>query len=62
MIIGGVIIFVFNGVFIYVLGEVFKKYFDMGGIILDFDMERLKKVFKEKFEKGKKVVEDFKKE
>lgn len=61
-IIGGVTISVFNGASTYALGEVFKKHFDMGGTILDFDTERLKKVFKEKFEKGKKVAEDLKKE
>ncbi len=61
-IIGGVTISVFNGASTYALGEVFKKHFDMGGTILDFDTERLKKVFKEKFEKGKKVAEELKKE
>lgn len=61
-IIGGVTISVFNGASTYALGEVFKKHFDSGGTILDFDTERLKKVFKEKFEKGKKVAEDLKKE
>lgn len=60
--IGGVTISVFNGASTYALGEVFKKHFDSGGTILDFDTERLKKVFKEKFEKGKKVAEELKKE
>lgn len=61
-IIGGVTISIFNGASTYALGEVFKKHFDSGGTILDFDTERLRKVFKEKFEKGKKVAEDLKKE
>ena len=61
-IIGGVTISIFNGASTYALGEVFKKHFDMGGTILDFDTDRLRKVFKEKFEKGKKVAEDLKKE
>ena len=61
-IIGGVTISVFNGASTYALGEVFKKHFDSGGTILDFDTERLRKVFKEKFEKGKKVAEEMKKE
>lgn len=56
ILIGGVMVLIFNGVFIYVFGEVFKCYFDLGGIILDFDIECLKKFYKEKFEKGKKVV------
>jgi uncharacterized protein (DUF697 family) len=61
-IIGGVALSVFNGASTYALGEVFKKHFDMGGTILDFDPERVRKTFKEKFEKGKKVAEDLKKE
>jgi len=61
-IIGGVTISIFNGASTYALGEVFKKHFDSGGTILDFDTERLSKVFKEKFEKGKKVAEDLKNE
>lgn len=55
---GGVTVSVFAGASTYALGEVFKKHFELGGTILDFDPERLKKLYKEKFEKGKKVVED----
>lgn len=61
-IIGGVALSVFNGASTYALGEVFKKHFDLGGTILDFDVERVKKTYKEKFEKGKKVAEELKKE
>ncbi|MEM9888049.1 MAG: DUF697 domain-containing protein [Bacteroidota bacterium] len=46
----------------YALGEVFKRHFENGGTILDFDVERLKKVYQEKFEKGKEVAKDLKKE
>lgn len=55
---GGVTVSVFAGASTYALGEVFKKHFEMGGTILDFDPDRLKKLYKEKFEKGKKVAED----
>lgn len=55
---GGVTVSVFAGASTYALGEVFKKHFELGGTILDFDPERLKKFYKEKFEKGKKVAED----
>lgn len=58
-IIGGVTVSVFNGASTYALGEVFKRHFDSGGTILDFDTERLKKVYKEKFEKGKKVAKEW---
>ena len=60
--IGGVTVSVFNGASTYALGEVFKRHFDSGGTILDFDTERLKKLYKEKFEKGKKVAQDWKEE
>lgn len=55
---GGVTVSVFAGASTYALGEVFKKHFDSGGTILDFDPARLKKYYKEKFEKGKKVARE----
>ena len=61
-VIGGVTVSIFNGASTYALGEVFKRHFESGGTILDFDTERLKKVYKEKFEKGKKVVEEWRNE
>jgi hypothetical protein len=61
-IIGGITVSVFAGASTYALGEVFKKHFSSGGTILDFDPERLRKLYKEQFEKGKKVVEELKKE
>ncbi|KAA3623944.1 MAG: DUF697 domain-containing protein [Bacteroidetes bacterium] len=60
--IGGVTLSVFNGASTYALGEVFKKHFAAGGTFLDFDTERLKKYYREKFEKGKKVAEKIKEE
>lgn len=57
-ILGGLTISVFAGASTFALGEVFKKHFDSGGTILDFDPARLKKLYQEKFEKGKKVAED----
>ena len=59
---GGVATSIFSGASTYALGEVFKKHFESGGTILDFDAERLKKYYQEKFEKGKKVAEQLKKE
>jgi len=61
-IIGGITIGIFNGASTYALGEVFKKHFQSGGTILDFDPERFKKMYNEKFEKGKKVAEQLQKE
>jgi len=38
---------------------VFKRHFESGGTILDFDPARLKKMYKEQFEKGKKMAEQW---
>ncbi len=59
---GGVASSIFNGASTYALGEVFKKHLETGGTILDIDTDRLKKFYQEKFEKGKKVAEQLKKE
>lgn len=59
--IGGVTVSAFAGASTYALGEVFKRHFESGGTILDFDMSRLKNLYKEKFEKGKKVAEELRK-
>jgi uncharacterized protein (DUF697 family) len=61
-VVGGVTMAVLSGASSYALGEVFKKHFETGGTFLDFDMDRLTKMYKEKFEKGKKVAEKIKKE
>jgi len=47
---------VLSGGSTYALGEVFKKHFETGGTLLDFDPGRLKKFYDEKFEKGKDVA------
>ncbi len=59
---GGVTVSIFAGASTYALGEVFKKHFESGGTILDFDPARLRKMYKEKFEKGKKVAKEWQKE
>lgn len=61
-VIGGVTMAVLSGASSFALGEVFKKHFETGGTILDFDAKRLKKIYNEKFEKGKKVAEQFQKD
>ena len=60
--IGGVTSAVMAGASTYALGEVFKMHFEMGGTILDFDVERLKKLYQEKFEKGRKVAEEYRRQ
>ena len=61
-VIGGVTMAVLSGASSYALGEVFQKHFETGGTFLDFDPKRLKKMYNEKFEKGKQVAEQIKKE
>ncbi len=61
-VLGGVTTSVFAGASTYALGQVFKTHFEMGGTILDFDPNRLKKMYKEQFEKGKRVAQEWKKE
>ncbi len=60
--VGGLAVSIFNGASTYALGQVFKRHFDSGGTILDFDTDRLKKMYNEQFEKGKKVAENLRKE
>jgi predicted transcriptional regulator len=50
-----------SGASTYALGEVFKKHFETGGTFLDFDPERLRKYYNEKFEKGKEVADELRK-
>ncbi len=61
-VVGGVTLSVLSGASTYALGEVFKKHFETGGTFLDFDPSRLRKFYQEKFEKGKTVATDLKKE
>jgi uncharacterized protein (DUF697 family) len=59
-ILGGVTLAILSGASTYALGEVFKNHFETGGTFLDFDVARLKRMYDEKFEKGKEVAEDLK--
>lgn len=61
-IVGSVTNAVLAGASTYALGQVFKIHFDTGGTILDFDTKRLKKLYDEQFEKGKKVAEELRKQ
>lgn len=61
-IVGSVANAVMAGASTYALGQVFKTHFNTGGTILDFDADRLKKLYKEQFEKGKSVAEELRKQ
>ncbi len=60
--VSGVANAIMAGASTYALGQVFKSHFDTGGTILDFDPDRLKKLYKEQFEKGKKVADELRKQ
>ena len=60
--VGGMAVSIFAGASTYALGEVFKQHFNSGGTILDFDPARLKKLYKEQFEKGKQMAEELRKQ
>jgi uncharacterized protein (DUF697 family) len=61
-IVGSISNVVLAGASTYALGQVFKVHFETGGTILDFDTNRLKKLYNEQFEKGKKVAEELRKQ
>ncbi len=61
-VLGSVSMSVLSGASTYAVGQVFRKHFETGGTILDFDTSRLKKMYDEQFEKGKKVARDLKEE
>lgn len=61
-VLGGVTMAVLSGASSFALGEVFKKHFETGGTFLDFDPQRLKKYYDEKFEKGKEVAKEVQEE
>lgn len=56
--IGGLTLAVLSGGSTYAIGEVFKKHFDTGGTFLDFDPQRIKQYYDEKFEKGKRMAKE----
>ena len=52
-IIGIITLKILSGASSNATGELFKKHFETGGTFLDFNLDRLKKYYDEKFEKGK---------
>ncbi|PHI19527.1 hypothetical protein CEQ90_12575 [Lewinellaceae bacterium SD302] len=61
-VIGGITVAAVNGASTYALGQVFRRHFSTGGTFLDFDTDRLKKMYQEQFEKGKSVATKWKEE
>lgn len=61
-ILGGVALSILSGASTYAVGYAFKKHFEAGGTFLDFDLSKLKKNYKDLFEKGKKVAKEMNEE
>jgi len=61
-ILGGVALSILSGASTYAVGYAFKKHFEAGGTFLDFDLTKLKKSYKELFEKGKSVAKEMNEE
>jgi len=53
---------ILSGASTYALGEIFREHFETGGTFLDFDVDRVRKTYNEKFEKGKEVAKNIKHE
>lgn len=58
-VIGGVTMSVLSGASTYAVGHAFRTHFEKGGTILDIDLNRIKKVYQEKFEKGKEEAKQY---
>lgn len=61
-VIGALTSSVLSGATTYALGHIFRKHFDTGGTILDFDPKRAKSQYDELFEKGKQYVKEVRKD
>lgn len=61
-VIGGVTMSVLSGASTYAVGQAFRTHFEKGGTILDIDLNRIKKVYQEKFEKGKEEARKYNEE
>ncbi|HLU94106.1 MAG TPA: DUF697 domain-containing protein [Membranihabitans sp.] len=61
-VIGGVAMAVLSGASTYAIGHAFRTHFEKGGTILDIDLNRIKKVYQQKFEKGKEEARRYQEE
>lgn len=61
-IVGGVTMSVLSGASTYAVGQAFRTHFEKGGTILDIDINRLKKDYRKKFEKGKEEARRYRDE
>jgi len=60
--VGGVTMSVLSGASTYAVGHAFLTHFEKGGTILDIDLNRIKKVYRDKFEKGKEEARRYQQE
>lgn len=57
-ILGGVTMSALSGAATYALGEVFYKHFESGGSFLNFNPEKVKDFYKERYNEGKKIAKE----
>ena len=60
--VGGVTGALLAGASSYALGQAFKTHLSAGGTFLDIDTDRLRRVYREQFDKGKRVVQEWRKD
>jgi uncharacterized protein (DUF697 family) len=58
---GGVPMVVLSGASTYGMGQVFKKYLEVGGFVNSFSFENAQKIYEEAFERGTSYVQDLQK-
>ncbi|HMS30052.1 MAG TPA: DUF697 domain-containing protein [Saprospiraceae bacterium] len=61
-ILGGITMSTMSGASTFAIGELFKKHFESGGTVLDFDPEAIKSKYNDLFEKGKEYASQLKKQ
>ncbi|MCP5052459.1 MAG: DUF697 domain-containing protein [bacterium] len=58
---GGVSMSIFAGATTYAIAQVAVLHFETGGTLFDFNLEKSKEIYKEKFEKGKEYASELRK-
>ena len=53
---------IIGGAFTHATGKVFVLHFEAGGTLLDFDPHKMRRYFKEEFERAKNTVADIHKD
>lgn len=60
-VVGGVSMSVLSGASTYAVGQVAKRHYEAGGTLVEIDLDFAKKAYDDALERGKRVVDDLKK-